>query len=210
MQPRDLGASGPRRLQLGRLSASPLSLLQVPLTRHAPFSPSGASPPTHPQQPAPTRPPPPARTAQAHAQGPCWGGGGLRSPPLGPSHTLQLSWIPFNARGKVPSCPSPACRGLFAALWTAIRDGGRAVPLLLHPFFLSSCPLLFPRSREGRAVGQIERALDSSTSSSPNFLCDPRRVLCLLWALGSLYIEVGVNDLKVSQLLAEVAITYRP
>lgn len=159
MQPRDLGASGPRRLQLGRLSASPLSLLQVPPTRHAPFSPSGASPPTHPQQPAPHTPP--ARIAQAHAQAPCWVGGGLRPPPLGPSHTLQLSWIPFKARGKVPSCRSPACRGLFAALWTAIRDwegvGGR-VPLLLHPFFLSSCPLLFLRSREGRAVGQIERA----------------------------------------------------
>ena len=186
MQPRDLGASGPRRLQLGRLSASPLSLLQVLLTRRAPFSPSGASPPTHPNNLPPT---PPARIAQAHAQAPCWGGGGLRPPPLGPSHTPQLSWIPFNARGKVPSCPSPACRGLFADSWKAIRDGGAGRFLFYcHPFFLSSCPLLFPRSQEGRAVGQIERALDSSTSSSPNLLCDPRRVLCLLWALGSTYI----------------------
>lgn len=189
MQPRDLGASGPRRLQLGRLSASPLSLLQVPPTRHAPFSPSGASPPTHPQQPAPHTPP--ARIAQAHAQAPCWVGGGLRPPPLGPSHTLQLSWIPFKARGKVPSCPSPACRGLFAALWTAIRDwgGGGGSGFLFYsiPSFCLPAPFSFPGPGRVEQLDRL-RGLDSSTSSSPNLLCDPRRVLCLLWALGSLYI----------------------
>lgn len=81
---------------------------------------------------------------------------------------------------------------------------GVGVALLLHPFFLSSSLLLVPRSgtSEGRAVGQIGRRLGSSSSSCPTLLCDLRRVPCLLWVLEiPLNLEVGMNILKVSQLL---------
>lgn len=158
MQPLDLGASSPRRLQLGRLSASPLPLLQVPPTPPHP-TPVLLSRLLVPHRPPPTTcsSTPPARTAQAHAQAPCWVGGGLRPPPLGPSHTLQSSWIPFNARGKVPSCPSPACRGLFKALWTAIMGWAGAGERFLFysiPFFCLPAPFSFPGP--GR-VEQLDR-----------------------------------------------------
>lgn len=86
--------------------------------------------------------------------------------------------------------------------------GGSGVLLYSIPFFRLPAPFLFPGP--GR-VEQLDRLRGRWIPALP-----PVSTCCVTLGLPSLglriplHLEVGVSDLKVSQLLAEVVITYSP
>lgn len=167
MRPCDLGASGPLRLQLGRLSPSRLPLLPVPPTLYS-------SPPTprSPSRPLPTSP---------HCTGasfsPMQGSGRAATMTCHPGFSLILGVCPKS------SVQEP----LYSLVGSHVEWGRGGFSLSLHPFFPSSFPLLVPRpgTSEDRANGQIGRGLGPSSSSCPNLLCDLGQVPCLLWVSGN-------------------------